>query len=88
MSAADIHRHMTEVYDTEAMSDSKVPKWVKKFKDGQTNVHGEKRPGRPSVITDDLMQAAETKIHENRRFTMTTFSLEFPDVSRSRRNCD
>ncbi|GFS71335.1 histone-lysine N-methyltransferase SETMAR [Trichonephila clavipes] len=27
MSAADIHRQVTKVYDTEAMSDSKVRKW-------------------------------------------------------------
>ncbi|GFT62282.1 hypothetical protein TNCV_4716931 [Trichonephila clavipes] len=28
MSAADIHRHVTEVYGTEAMSESKVRKWA------------------------------------------------------------
>ncbi|GFX10012.1 uncharacterized protein TNCV_4101511 [Trichonephila clavipes] len=65
------------------MSDSKFRKWIKKFKDGRTNVHHEERSSRPSVITDDLMQAVETKIRENRRFTITTLSLEFPDVSRS-----
>ncbi|GFX64606.1 uncharacterized protein TNCV_1671421 [Trichonephila clavipes] len=78
MSAADIHRQMTEVYGTETMSDSKVRKWVKKFKDERTNVYDEERSGRPSVITDDLMQPVETKIRENRKFTMTTLSLKFP----------
>ncbi|GFU18189.1 HTH_48 domain-containing protein [Trichonephila clavipes] len=82
MSAADIHRHITEVYGTEAMSD-KVPNWVSKFKDGRTNAHDEERSGRPSIITDDLMQAVETKIRENRRFTIAILLLEFPDVSRS-----
>ncbi|GFS85468.1 HTH_48 domain-containing protein [Trichonephila clavipes] len=82
MSAADIHRQITEVYGTEAMSDSKVRKWVRKFKDGRTNVHDEERSGQPSVITVDLMQAVETKVRENRRFTITTLSLEFPDVCR------
>ncbi|GFY19679.1 HTH_48 domain-containing protein [Trichonephila clavipes] len=82
MSAADIHRQITEVYGTEAMSDRKVRKWVKKFKDRRTNVHDEERSGRLSVITDDLMQAVETKIRENRRFTITTLSKEIPDVSR------
>ncbi|GFW14369.1 transposable element Tcb2 transposase [Trichonephila clavipes] len=43
MSAADIHRQITEVYATEAMSDSEVRKWVRKFKDGRTNVHVEER---------------------------------------------
>ncbi|GFU53919.1 uncharacterized protein TNCV_3056371 [Trichonephila clavipes] len=65
-----------------ATSDSKVRKWARKFKDGRTNVHDEECSGRPSVITDDLMQTVETKIRENRRFTITTLSLEFPDVFR------
>ncbi|GFX26603.1 histone-lysine N-methyltransferase SETMAR [Trichonephila clavipes] len=74
---------LTEVYGTEAIRDSKVRKWVRKFKDGRTNVHDEERSGRPSVITDDLMQAVETKIRDNRRFTITTLPLEFPEVSQS-----
>ncbi|GFX54566.1 HTH_48 domain-containing protein [Trichonephila clavipes] len=63
MSAADIHRQITEVYSTEAMSDRKVRKWISlSFKDQRTNVHDEERSGRSSVITDDLMQTVETKI--------------------------
>ncbi|GFW49431.1 mariner Mos1 transposase [Trichonephila clavipes] len=65
MSAADIHRQITEVYSIEAMSDSKVRK-VRKFKDGRTNVHDEERSDPPSVITDYLMQTVETKIRENK----------------------
>ncbi|GFV41947.1 histone-lysine N-methyltransferase SETMAR, partial [Trichonephila clavipes] len=53
------------------------------LKIGEHVVHDEERSGQPSVITDDLMQAVETKIRENRRFTITTILLEFPDVSRS-----
>ncbi|GFY17129.1 HTH_48 domain-containing protein [Trichonephila clavipes] len=60
ISAADIHRHVTEVYGTEAMSDSKVRKRVRKFKDGEANVHDEERSGRSSVITDGLLQAVES----------------------------
>ncbi|GFS79823.1 uncharacterized protein TNCV_750141 [Trichonephila clavipes] len=80
MSAADIHSQVTVVYGSEAMSNSEIRKWVRKFKDGRKNVHDEERSGRPSVITDDLMQADETKLHENRKFTINTLSLEFPDV--------
>ncbi|GFW04221.1 RNase H domain-containing protein [Trichonephila clavipes] len=65
------------------MSDSNDRKWVTKFKDGRINVHEEERSGRPSVITEDLMQAVETKILENGRFTITTLSLEFPAIYRS-----
>ncbi|GFX80267.1 HTH_48 domain-containing protein [Trichonephila clavipes] len=83
MSASDIHRLITEVYGTEEMSDSKARKWVRKSKDGRTNIHNEDHSGQPSVITDDLIQAVETKIRENRRFMINTHSLVFPDVSRS-----
>ncbi|GFT29082.1 uncharacterized protein TNCV_3587151 [Trichonephila clavipes] len=83
MSAADIHRQITEVHCNEAMRDSKVRKGVRKFKDGRTNVHDEERSGQPSIITQELMPAVETKIREKRRFMITPFSLEFSDVSRS-----
>ncbi|GFS54532.1 HTH_48 domain-containing protein [Trichonephila clavipes] len=73
MSAADIHRQITEVYVTEAMSDSKVRKWARKFKEGRTNINDKERSVCPSVNNDDLMQAVETKIHENRRFTSERF---------------
>ncbi|GFW62971.1 uncharacterized protein TNCV_4453191 [Trichonephila clavipes] len=46
------------------MSDGKVQKCVRKCKDGRRNVHDEECSGRPSVITDDLMPAVETKIPE------------------------
>ncbi|GFV71582.1 uncharacterized protein TNCV_1397791 [Trichonephila clavipes] len=55
------------------MSDSKVRKWVRKFKDGQTNVLDEERSSRPSGITDDLMQAVEAEIseHKEKRFAIS-----------------
>ncbi|GFX12845.1 HTH_48 domain-containing protein [Trichonephila clavipes] len=81
MSTADINRQITQVYGTEAMRERKVRKGVRKSKDERTSVHDEERSGQSSVITEDLMQAVETKISENRRFKITTLSLEFPDVS-------
>ncbi|GFV72880.1 hypothetical protein TNCV_5047981 [Trichonephila clavipes] len=56
-------------------------KRARKFKDRRKRVPDEERSG--PVITDDLMQAIETKIRENRRFTISNLSLEFPDISRS-----
>jgi len=53
------------------------------FKEGRTNVHDEERNGRPSVITDDLMEKVNTTIRGNRRFTISELSLKFPQVSRS-----
>ncbi|GFT87462.1 hypothetical protein TNCV_641711 [Trichonephila clavipes] len=74
------HPDLPVIFDTfPAFSETSMPLALcQKFKDGRTNVHDEERSGRPSVITDDLMQAVEAKIHENRRFTITTLSLGFP----------
>ncbi|GFU22319.1 histone-lysine N-methyltransferase SETMAR [Trichonephila clavipes] len=60
------------------MTDNKVQKWVRKFNDGRTNVHDEECSGRSTLITEYLMQAVETKIRDNRRFTITT--LSFPTL--------
>jgi transposase len=65
----DIHRQICEVYGENAMSDSMVRRWMRLFNEGRTNVHDEERTGRPSLISDVLVQEIEKKIHENRRFT-------------------
>ena len=59
------------------MSDSKVRKWVRAFKEGRENVHDEPRSGRPSVITEDLVNAVDEKVREDRRFTISTLALNF-----------
>ena len=49
------------------------------FKNGRTNVHDEERSGRPTIVTDELVAKINEMIHENRRFTITDFSLENGD---------
>ena len=50
VSAAEIHRQISDVFDTNAVSSSKVRKLVRVLKDGRENVHNESRSGRPSAI--------------------------------------
>jgi hypothetical protein len=35
------------------------------------------------VVNEDLVRAVEEKIQDNRRFTILTLSLHFPQISRS-----
>jgi len=79
---ADIHRQVCEVYGEGAMGDSMVRRWCRQFESGRDNVHDDKRSGRPSVVTPDLVQQIEVKIRENRRFTITDLAEFFPNVSR------
>ncbi|GFU54688.1 histone-lysine N-methyltransferase SETMAR [Trichonephila clavipes] len=80
---AEIHRQISDVYGPNAMSSSKVRKWVRAFKGGRENVNDEPRSGRPSVITDDLVNAVDEKIRKGRLFTISTLALEFPNVGRT-----
>ncbi|GBO05727.1 hypothetical protein AVEN_220549-1 [Araneus ventricosus] len=47
---AEIHRQLVEIYVENVMTDGIVRKWVRQFNDGRTNVHGEARSGRLSVV--------------------------------------
>jgi hypothetical protein len=54
------------------------------FKDGQTYVHDEERNGRPSVMSDDLVQSVDPKKNcARRRFKTSELSFEFPEISRT-----
>jgi len=55
-SAAEIHRRMSAVHGLNFMSDKCHKEWCKKFRDGRTDVHDEGGQGRPSLVTDNLVQ--------------------------------
>lgn len=83
VKAAEIHRQISAVYGQNIMTGGMVRRWVRAFKDGRTNVHDEERSGRASVITEDLVQKVDERVKEDRRFTISSLSDEFPRVSRS-----
>jgi hypothetical protein len=83
MKSAGIHRQLCEVYGEHAMINSMVRRWVRHSNEGRENIHDDPRSGRPSVVNEDLMRAVEEKIQENRRFTISSLSLHFPQISRS-----
>jgi len=56
---------------------------VRLFNEGHKNVHDDLWSGRLSVVNEDLVRAFEEKIRDNRRFTITSLSLHFPQISLS-----
>jgi hypothetical protein len=80
---ADIHRQICEVYGENAMRDGMVRKWVRQFNEGHENMHDEARSGRPSVVNDNLVCVVDSKVNEDRRFTISSLSLHFPQISRT-----
>jgi hypothetical protein len=74
VQAFEIHHNICEVYGQNIISDGMVHKWEKAFKDGRKNVYDKERSGRPSMISDNLLQ----KVKMNQRFTISSLSEEFP----------
>jgi transposase len=61
------------------MDGSVVRRWCGQLESGRDNVHDDKRSGRPSVVTPELVQQIEVQIRENRRFTITDLAAFLPE---------
>ncbi|KAJ4445411.1 hypothetical protein ANN_07216 [Periplaneta americana] len=83
LNAAEIHRQLCVVYGPNVMSQRKVSSWCKQFSEGRTNVHDEERSGRPSIVSDDIIEQVTNKMCENRRLTISELTSHFPHISRS-----
>jgi transposase len=44
------------------MNEGTIRQWCRRFKDGRTDVHDVERSGRPSVMTDDIVQRVDQQI--------------------------
>ena len=55
---AEVHKQIVAVYGN-VMNRQNVTKWCYEFSEGRTDVHDEQRSGRPSLISDDLLQEIE-----------------------------
>ena len=74
---AEIHKQIVAVYG-KVMDRQNVTKWCREFFEGRTDVHDEQRNGRPSLISDDLLQEIEGEIRTNRSVTIRELITSFP----------
>jgi hypothetical protein len=63
------------------MNRQNVTKWCREISEGRTDVHNEQRSGRPSLISDDVLQKIEGEIRANRRGTIRELHHIIPEVS-------
>jgi transposase len=61
---AEIHKQIVAVYGN-VMNRQNVTKWCREFSEGRTDVQDEQRSGRPSLISDELLQEIEGQIRAN-----------------------
>jgi len=46
-------------------------------------MHDEVRSGRPSLVNDDLVCKVDERMRDDRHFTISDLSLQFPQISRT-----
>jgi len=79
---AEIHKQIVAVYGN-VMNRQNVTKWCREFSEGRTDVHDEQRSGRPSLISDELLQEIEVEIRANRRVKIRELHPIIPEVSKT-----
>jgi transposase len=63
MSAAEIHRELGTAFNRRSvMSEGTVRQWSRMSKGGRKYVHDEQRSGRPSIVSDELVQNVDKKL--------------------------
>jgi len=81
-SPAEIHKQIVAVYGN-VINWENVTKWCREFSEGRTDVHEEQRSGRPSLISDDVLQEIEGEIQANRRVTIRELHHIISEVSKT-----
>jgi len=76
----EIHKKIVAVYGS-VMNRQNVTKWCREFSEGRNDVHDKQRSGRPSLISDELLQEIEGEIRANRRVTIRELHHITPKVS-------
>ncbi|PNF30213.1 hypothetical protein B7P43_G02594, partial [Cryptotermes secundus] len=69
-TAAEIHLQLVSVYGRDLMNRQNVAKWCREFEGGRNDVHDEIKSGRPSVVTDEVIQKTDENIRADRRRTI------------------
>ncbi|KAG5324957.1 SETMR methyltransferase, partial [Pseudoatta argentina] len=78
-----VYNEVKTAYGDKGMNRTSVFKWCREFKNGRTSVHDDQRSGRPSILTDDIVEKIENALRDDRRLTVDELSAMFPQISRS-----
>ena len=78
---AEIHKQIVTVYGN-VMNRKNVTKWFREFSEGRTDVHDEQRSGRPSLISDEILEEIEGEIRTNRCVTIRELHHVIPETTK------
>ena len=79
---AEIYKQTVAVHGN-VMNLQNVTKWCSEFPEGRNDVHDERRSGRPSLISYELVHESEGEIRAKRCVTIRELPHIFPEVSKT-----
>ncbi|KAG5314668.1 MOS1T transposase, partial [Pseudoatta argentina] len=79
----EVYNEVKTAYGDKGMNRTSVFKWCREFKNGRTSVHDDQRSGRPSILTDDIVENIENALRDDRRLPVDELSAMFPQIARS-----
>jgi transposase len=82
-TAAEIHHRLVSVHDEDDMNSQNVEKWCREFEVGRNDVHVEIKSGRPTLLTEEIIQKIDENIRADRCLTIDELHQQCPDVSRT-----
>ena len=71
----------TDIVSRQLRDSSMTRRWCGQFSEDRTKVHDEDRSGRSSLVTPELMESVRQAVLQNRRFTISELSGQFPEMS-------
>lgn len=77
---AECFRRVSKIYNQNAISEGTVRKLCWQCNESKTNVHGEERSGKSTVVTENLIQQINERIRG--QFTVTELADYFSQISR------
>ncbi|KAG5319567.1 MOS1T transposase, partial [Pseudoatta argentina] len=79
----EVYNEVKTACGDKGMNRTSVFKWCREFKNGRTSVYDDQRSGRPSILTDDIVEKIENALRDDRRLTVDELSAMFPQIFRS-----
>ncbi|KAG5318103.1 SETMR methyltransferase, partial [Pseudoatta argentina] len=79
----EVYNEVKTAYGDKGMNRTSVFKWCREFKNGRTSVYDDQRSGRPSILTDDIVEKIENALRDDRRLTVDELSAMVAQISRS-----
>jgi hypothetical protein len=63
-TTVEVYNEVKTAYCANAMNRTSLFKWCHEFKNGHTSVYDDQRSGRPSIVTEEIVEKIKNALHD------------------------